>query len=342
MRLVFSGSWFDKDGLWEARIRRLHKFESLEDLEHVDFGFLLISYGFSSQTLGIKVKASEYPRLVFLELDEPSPFVKHEDSLNLRLLSSSFDEKNYTEAVKKVKEFIAEGTIYQLNLTCKFDFEMSGKPIDLFLRYYKSQPVPYAFFLDLEDFYLVCGSMELFLEKRGKKVVSKPIKGTAQSREELLKSQKDRAENLMITDMVRNDLSRVALRCSVKVEELFSVEEFRTLFQMHSTVLAQTEENVKNILMATFPPASVVGAPKRKAVELIDLLEPHPRDYYCGCAGFVFGGDFTLCVLIRTAIGSGNKLSYYAGAGIVWDSLPEKEWREVLLKTKAFCETLMA
>ena len=191
--------------------------------------------------------------------------------------------------------------------------------------------MPYAFFLDLEDFYLISGSMELFLEKRGNKLVSKPIKGTAKRKKDLEKSQKDKAENLMITDMVRKDLSRVAMPGSVRVEELFKIERFKTLFQMHSSVVAQTRESLQNILKETFPPASVVGAPKRKAVEIIDLLEPHNREYYCGCAGLVSEEDFTLSVLIRTAMGHGNRLSYYAGAGIVWDSVPEKEWQEVLL-----------
>ena len=181
--------------------------------------------------------------------------------------------------------------------------------------------------------------MELFLEKRGKLLRSKPIKGTGSSPEEILGSPKERAENLMITDMVRNDIGRVAKFGSVRVEELFKVERFRTLYQMHSTVVGETEKSFKEILLNTFPPASVTGAPKKRAVEIIDELEPHARSYYCGSAGLIFpNGDFKLSVLIRTAIGSEDKLSYYAGCGIVWDSDPEKELREMYLKVKAFCE----
>jgi len=336
MRLILSGGWLKERGIFEANVKKVHFLNSLKDLKDVKLGFIVLSYHLSSQTLNLHLKDSSYPKVIILELEGFSPFNRKRKDTNLKLLASSLDEKAYVERVKKVKEFISEGVVYQLNLTCRFDFHLDGEPLDLFLKYYKAQPVPYAFFLDLEDFYLISGSMELFLEKRGNKLVSKPIKGTAKRKKDLEKSQKDKAENLMITDMVRNDLSRVAMPGSVKVEELFKIERFKTLFQMHSSVVAQTRDSLQNILKETFPPASVVGAPKRKAVEIIDLLEPHNREYYCGCAGLVRGEDFTLSVLIRTAMGHGNRLSYYAGAGIVWDSVPEKEWQEVLLKTKAF------
>jgi Anthranilate/para-aminobenzoate synthases component I len=192
------------------------------------------------------------------------------------------------EKVRRVKEEIEKGTVYQLNLSTKMDFKLEGSPLDLFLKFFERQPTPYAFFLDLKDFYILSGSMELFLEKKGGLIKSKPIKGTAESEEVLQNSQKDKAENLMILDMMRNDLSRVARVGSVKVEEIFKVEKYATLCQMHSTVVAQTDKDLGEILFNTFPPASVTGAPKKKAVELIDALEPHPRDYYCGCAA-LFG-----------------------------------------------------
>lgn len=341
MRLVFSGGWLKKEGIYQASIKKVHFLSSLEELKPVNLGFLLLSYHYSSETLELPLRGGLYPVMVFLEIEDISPFYCGQtQDVKLSLISSSFDAQSYAFGVKKVRELIAQGVVYQLNLTCRFDFELSGSLTELFLKYYRKQPVPYAFLLDLKDFYVISGSMELFLEKRGSLVRSKPIKGTSRIKEWLLNSQKDKAENLMITDMVRNDLSKVALPGTVKVEELFKIEEFSTLFQMHSLVVGKTEEDIVQILKATFPPASVVGAPKRKAVEVIDQIEPHLREYYCGCAGFVFEKDFTLSVLIRTAIGSGGELSYYSGAGIVWDSVPEKEWEEVLLKTKAFYEEI--
>ncbi len=336
MRLVLSGGWFCREGLFEAKIGRVHFFESLEDLRRSEFGFLVLSYSLSSQTLGVRVKSSGYPAVVYLELEDIFPFHREPKTLSLEQVSSSLSAQEYMGGVERVRGLISEGILYQLNLTCRFDFLLEGSPLDLFVRYYQRQPVPYAFFLELECFYLMSGSMELFLQKKGEILESRPIKGTARLKKDLIESEKDRAENLMITDMVRNDLSRVANPRSVEVVELFKVEEFKTLFHMHSTVRARTSYKLPKILLETFPPASVVGAPKRKAVEVIDQLEPHSRDYYCGAGGIVMGEDFTLSVLIRTALGSANRLSYYAGAGIVWDSLPEKEWQEVLLKTRAF------
>lgn len=336
MRLILSGGWLGKEGVFQAHIKRVHFFESFEKLEGASFGFVLLSYSLSSQSVNVPVKSSNLPPIVYLELEGFSEFFKNPENFKLEKVSSSFSAEAYMQGVKKVKELIADGVVYQLNLSCRFDFLFEGEPLDLFLKYYKSQPVPFAFFLELEDFYIMSGSMELFLKKEGETIESKPIKGTARNREDLLKSEKDISENLMITDMVRNDLSKIALTGSVQVPELFKIEEFRTLFQMHSTVRARTQKSLPEILYETFPPASVVGAPKRKAVEVIDQLEPHSRDYYCGSGGLICGKDSTLSVLIRTAIGSGNKVSYYSGAGIVWDSEPEREWEEVLLKTKAF------
>lgn len=336
MELLLCGNWFGKDGLFKASIGRVKLIKSLQDIEPPDLGFLVVSYSMAEESIKVKVKASDLPPIIMLEIKDLSPIAFKPGPIKLEDLGSSLDREGYKEKVKRVKELIADGVIYQLNLTCRFDFGLEGKPRDIFLKYYLVQPVPYAFFLDMGDFYLVSGSMELFLEKRKQTLRSKPIKGTSKSKEELLNSIKDRAENLMITDMVRNDLSRIALKGSVEVRELFKVEEYSTLFQMHSEVIASTNKSLPDILMATFPPASVVGAPKRKAIETIDLLEPNSRDYYCGCAGLIKDEDFTLSVLIRTALGFGERVHYYAGAGIVWDSDPQKEWEEVRLKSLAF------
>jgi len=335
MELVLCGSWLGSEGFYRAKLKRVDFFSSLQEVTIPSMGFVILSYGLSEETLGIRVKSSSLPKVVLFEVEDfEKTEIGYKRVVGEKLASTSKEE--YTKGVRKVKELIAQGVIYQLNLTARFDYAILGSPKDLFSKYYTTQPVPYAFFADLEDFYVLSGSMELFLEKRGDHIVSKPIKGTARSKEYLEKSQKDKAENLMITDMVRNDLSRIALRGSVRVEKLFEVEEFATLFQMHSTVVAKTQKDFKEIIYATFPPASVVGAPKRKAVEVINSLETHSRDYYCGCAGLLMGQDFTLSVLIRSAIGKRDKLSYFAGAGIVYDSEPEKEWEEVLLKAEAF------
>ena len=255
---------------------------------------------------------------------------------------SSLDRENYLLGFEKIKNYIAAGDIYQVNYTVRFDFSFEGDTLALWKRFVEIQPVPYGVYFETEDFTVLGGSMELFLRKRGTVLESKPIKGTLPKDRDprsfsLL--EKELAENLMITDMVRNDLGRVARIGTVKVSELFKVESYRTVHQLVSTVVCETDKTFGEIFEATFPPASVTGAPKRRAVEIIDELEPHSREIYCGTVGLMLpNGDFTANVSIRTAFVDRKKqtLHYYAGGGIVWDSLSQNEWNEVLLKLEAF------
>ncbi len=336
MKLIVSGGWFGRSGLIEFEIRKLFFPKDLSDLEEFE-GFVLISYDLTSDLMGVKVKRTTLPPIVCLRLGKKRIVTWDPDPISLYLKGVSLGEKKFKEGIRKVKEYIERGDVYQINLTSRFEFELDGSPKDLFLKFFRRQRVPYAFFLDIGDLWVVSGSMELFLEKKGKVIRSKPIKGTGRRSEEILLSEKERAENLMITDMMRNDIGRVARTGSVRVTELFKVESYETLCQMLSTVEGETDMELPKIISETFPPASVTGAPKRRAVQIIDELEPHPRGYYCGIGGFVKrNGEFTLSVLIRTAYGRGSDLSYFAGCGIVWDSDPERELKELYLKVKAF------
>jgi len=254
----------------------------------------------------------------------------------------SLSKKEYLKRFRKIKEHIERGDIYQVNFTVRFNFSFKGSPYSLYREFIEKQPVPYGVFMKVGNLFVVSGSMELFLKKVGNRLVSKPIKGTLPARENpesFFKMEKELAENLMITDMVRNDLGRVAEVGSVKVSKLFGVESYKTLHQLVSTVECKTDKGFREIMEATFPPASVTGAPKRKAVEIIGEIEPHTREVYCGTIGYINPeGDFTCNVAIRTAIGDleREKLFYYAGGGIVWDSNGEREWNEVMLKAEAF------
>ena len=337
--LLLSGGWLSSEGLYEAKVREVHFLKNIDDLKIQGRGFLLIAYDYGTSTLGVPLKMSPLPRIVYAEIEEVVPYRVNRRLSNpsLELLGFSLSREGFIKGVRKIKDYIAKGDVYQINLSSRLDFRLRGSPLDLFLEFFKRQPVPFGFFFEAEGFFVISGSMELFLKKEGNLLRSSPIKGTGRDPRLLAESPKERAENLMITDMMRNDIGRVAEVGSVKVEELFKVSPYRTLYQMHSTVVGRTDKSLPEIIKATFPPASVTGAPKRRAVEIINELEPHARGYYCGAGGLVDeSGNFTLSVLIRTAYGVEDKLSYFAGCGIVWDSDPVKEWEELLLKTRAF------
>ncbi|GLI52313.1 chorismate-binding protein [Thermodesulfovibrio yellowstonii] len=337
--LILCGSWIGKKGFYEVEIEELKFFHNLSEIRELEpLSFVIFSYNLSGETLDLKLKSTDLPSVIVIKIRKFKKINEKKGHYNLLPYSMSLKDSEFLAGIQKIRNLIEEGTVYQINLTNCFDFEFKGNPVNLFFRFYKNQPVPYGFFLNLGDFFIVSGSMELFLDKLGERIISKPIKGTSKSLKFLQNSYKDKAENLMITDMMRNDIGRVAEVGSVKVSELFKITKYRTLYQMHSTVEGITNRSIVEIIGETFPPASVTGAPKRKAVEIIELLEPHARGYYCGAAGLVRNDkDFTLSVLIRTAVGIDNHLSYYAGCGIVWDSVPERELEELYLKVKAFC-----
>ena len=191
------------------------------------------------------------------------------------------------------------------------------------------------------------------MEKKGNKLTTNPIKGTIKRgttdeidtilKAKLISSEKERAENLMIVDLMRNDLGRVSIPGSVKVNKLYNVETFSTLHQMVSEVESEVAENIKvsQIVRSVFPPGSVTGAPKKRTLEIIDELEPHVRGPYCGVIGIFYpSGDFTLSVAIRTMTVKSVRATFCVGGGIVWDSDPEKEYEETLLKSKALANTM--
>lgn len=260
---------------------------------------------------------------------------------------------SFMRMVDRAREYIAEGDVYQVNLSQRFEVPFEIPPAHFLAKLYEAQPVPFACCLDFGKFQLLSGSMELFLRKVGRRLVTRPIKGTRARgqdgredealREELLASEKERAENLMIVDLMRNDLGRVCEYGSVRVNRLFEVEPYTTLYQMVSEVGGTLREGVTmgEIIHATFPPGSVTGAPKRRAMEIIDELEPHLRGPYCGAIGiFEPSGDFTLSVAIRVLVASRGKGTFWVGGGIMWDSVPEREYEETLIKADATVRAL--
>lgn len=265
----------------------------------------------------------------------------------LAMLPSAWDAAAYATAFQAVKEYIAAGDSYQVNLTWGERFRFAGEPFALYRRLCAAQPAAFCAWLDGGDFAVASASPELFFARHGDKVVMRPMKGTAsrgadapddrRRREQLAASPKERAENLMIVDLVRNDLGRVAVTGSVAVPALFVVESYPTLHQMTSTVTARlrADTGLADIVRALFPCGSVTGAPKRRSMAIIRELEEGPRGLYCGAIGFVSPGDEAVfSVAIRTAVldlarGTGE---LGIGSGVTADADAAAEYRECLAK----------
>ncbi|MFD1468616.1 anthranilate synthase component I family protein [Hymenobacter caeli] len=263
---------------------------------------------------------------------------------------------DYLRAVAAVREDILNGEVYELNLCQEFYAEgVQLNPTDLFWRLNAASPAPFAGFVRWHDHYLLCASPERFLARRGPGIVSQPIKGTArrgatpaedaQQRQALLADEKERAENLMIVDLVRNDLARVARTGTVRVPELFGLYPFRHVWQMISTVEAELRPGVAlpEILRATFPMGSMTGAPKVRAMQLIEHYERSRRGLYSGSIGYVGpDGNFDFNVVIRSLQYRADTgyLSFQVGSAITYDSDAEQEYAECLLKAQGLLEAL--
>jgi len=261
----------------------------------------------------------------------------------------SVGEPEYLAAIARVKKLIAAGDTYQVNFTVRARLAWAVDPLAYFLAMLASHPVPYAAWIDTGDAQVLSLSPELLLRRRGGVLTSKPMKGTrprgrtteedeALARE-LVTAAKDRAENLMIVDMVRNDLGRVCRVGSVRVPELFAAERYGTLWQMTSTVTGEQAPGatLAEVFAAILPGASITGAPKHRTMEIIRELEPEPRGVYCGAIGLFApgaGGDFTCGLPIRTLVHRDGGFELGIGAGIVADSDPRGEYEETLLKSE--------
>lgn len=263
-------------------------------------------------------------------------------------LSSNISREIYIKTVNKARDYIAAGDIYQVNISQRYVCPHLTNTLSYGFELFHNQPVPYFAFMDFDTFQLVSGSMELFLSRESSEITTKPIKGTIKRSSDpehdkklarlLLSSDKERAENLMIVDLMRNDLSRICKYGTVKVKKLFNVKPYKTLYQMESEITGDLVNNttIKEIIDSTFPPGSVTGAPKSRCLEIIDELEPHQRGPYCGAIGVFYpDGNFKLSVAIRIIVNTPQHSFFWVGGGIVWDSDPEKEYEETLLKAMA-------
>ena len=264
-----------------------------------------------------------------------------------KMLGFNQTKDTYLENVGHVLDHIKAGDVYQINYTQRVYFDCGQDLFDLYLRLKEIQPVSYAAFINLGHGAVISGSPELFLRLKHDMVLSKPMKGTRKRsqqagldrrlRQELKESEKDQAENVMIVDLMRNDLGRFCDYGSVRVPRLYVVEGYETVYQMVSYVsgMIKNGTRISDMIRATFPPGSITGAPKKRAMEIIYQLEPHQRGVYCGAIGYFFQDRMTLNVAIRTLELWNGEGVLGIGGGIVADSDPELEYEESILKAKA-------
>ncbi len=267
---------------------------------------------------------------------------------------SNLTRAEYLDRVRRVREYIAAGDVYQINLTQRFSAPFAGEPYALYRRLRAASPAAFAAYLNCGDFQVLSSSPETFLRIAGRDVETRPIKGTrrrgatpeedGRRQAELLASEKDRAELLMIVDLERNDLGRVCEPGSVRVDELGHLETHPTVHHLVATVRGRLrpECDVLDAVRAAFPGGSITGAPKIRAMQIIDELETVRRHVYTGAIGWLgFDGNCDLNIAIRTMLCGGGQVHYHVGGGVVWDSEPEAEFEETLDKGRAMRAALL-
>lgn len=270
-----------------------------------------------------------------------------------RNLRSNFTREQYLDAVKRVKRYITAGDIYQANISQRFEATVDANPWKLYHALRRTAPAPFGAYLGFPEFSVLSASPEQFLRVERDFVETRPMKGTRprgvtpeddiRLGRELAASEKDRAENIMIVDLLRNDLGRVCRPGTIRVPELFTVEKYPNVHQLVSSVTGRLrpEHDAVDLLEACFPGGSVTGAPKIRAMEIIDEIEPVQRGVYCGAIGYIgFDGSMQLSIPIRTMVAKGQRVYLQVGGGIVADSDPEAEYQETLDKARGGLEAL--
>lgn len=283
------------------------------------------------------------------------PRSDHQPAIRLK---ASLGRSQYIEKIQALKKHIQLGDIYEINFCMGFfaeDTELD--PLEIYTRLNAISEAPFSALLKLNDTYIICSSPERFLKKEGDRLYTQPIKGTARrsadAQEDLAlkaalsQSLKERTENVMIVDVARNDLSKIAARGSVQADELFGIHTYKQVHQMVSTVSCTIKPatSFETILEATFPMPSMTGAPKHRATQLIKQYEPTDRGFYSGCIGYMDDkGDFDLNVVIRSIVydAAAKKLSFHVGSAITAMCDPEAEYEECMIKAGAMLKALNA
>tara|TARA_B100000029_G_scaffold513274_1_gene612288 strand:- start:189 stop:1379 length:1191 start_codon:yes stop_codon:yes gene_type:complete len=342
----------------------LTEYSSLEDIQNIidlwklnshDFAAIgYLSYHFKD-ILYPKInftKKSQFPYLFFAnpkkiyEYEIQKEFDK-EFNLFKEISSNSISKNDYINIIKKIKNELEYGNVYQINFTLEKKFKIKKSSFELYMQIRDFSEPRFGYYMNVNNLQIACFSPEQFFKKVENKIFSYPMKGTAKRsadkkidakyKKQLEQSTKDKAEHLMIVDLIRNDLGKISKYGSIKVNNLYNVESFNTVYQMVSEVEGILREKMKekDIFKALFPGGSITGAPKESAMKIIDSLENYNRNIYTGTIGYIkSNGDMNFNIPIRTMTIKNDIGSYPVGGGIVWDSIALEEWEEAQLKSK--------
>ncbi|TGN00813.1 aminodeoxychorismate synthase component I [Leptospira yasudae] len=340
---------YNSEDLTEA----LHKIEDFLERGYYLAGFISYEAGYFFSDANWKRTETVLPLLYFAVFEKPEKISKplSESHQNYGFyISKTPNRETYFQNLKTIRDHLFQGEIYQINHTDRINFDFEGDILSFYKVLSERQPVSYGSWIRFQKTDLLSFSPELFFEKKNRTLVTKPMKGTyprGKSANEdkenirlLQNSEKEKAENLMITDLMRNDLGKISKEGSVQVEALFSVETYNTIFQMTSTIRSELSDSVgwKEIFKQLFPGGSITGAPKLRAMRLIEQLEP-PRGIYTGAIGVIQPNqNAVFSIAIRTLELKHGKGNIGIGSGITWDSDPEREWSEIFEKAKFFTE----
>lgn len=288
--------------------------------------------------------------LNLLKIDYTFTEVNKGEPINFKFATQ---KDKFLENVRKAQEYIKAGDIFQVVLSQRMYCETEKTPLEIYRRLREDNPSPYMFFMDYDEYQVVGSSPESLVSVKGDEVITNPIAGTRKRgkdeeedrklEDELLKDEKERAEHVMLVDLGRNDIGKVSEIVTVEVKDFMKVERFSHVMHITSQVVGKLKENKDafDALVACLPAGTVSGAPKIRAMEIIEELENVKRGIYAGTVGyFSFGGDMDMCIAIRTFVLKGKTAYLQAGAGIVYDSIPENEFEEIQNKLLALKEAL--
>lgn len=325
-------------------------------LDHFENEAWIFSSGFPEKKISEReIRAKNRIQWIKQKLSEPINLMENVHSEKVENIISNFTQKAYEKSLQRTIDYIYSGDIFQANISQRFccDRPKNFNSFHLYQRLRTFNAAPFGAFLNYDDLIIASASPERFLKLTDGKVETRPIKGTRPRgltkeqdqnyAEELLTSEKDRAENVMVVDLLRNDLSRVCKDHSVTVEKLCILESYATVHHLVSVITGELKKELDaiDLLTATFPGGSITGAPKIRAMEIIAEIEPTQRGPYCGSIGYIgFNGDMDTSIVIRTFAIKNNKIIFQSGGGVVADSNPREEYKETLIKAKALRRTL--